>query len=164
MSFLQGIARWKIVGALFLGVLLIWFLSGVFVSEEGKIKKRIKLAATAIEEEDFIAFIGVFSKQYQDPFGLTLPAMMKIAQLAFTRFEDIKVDLSNIDIEIDGDKATATLSVWGEATRASTMGTENLPSREAFEDRGVTLYFEKQGSKWLIVSSQRMAWESAINL
>ena len=157
-----GLAGWKIVALLFAAMVLIWFVAGIFGGEERKIKKQLNAAVDAVESEDAFGLLAVFSQEYQDDQGIIFPMIFKLAQTGFQRFEDIDVDLSNVAIEIDGSEAKVTLAVWGEATRAGTMGSGQLPVREAFEQSGAQINFRKIGGDWRVVSSRRIAWAASI--
>lgn len=156
-----GYAAWRIVAVVLVVVLVVWYAASLFSGEEGKIRKQIRAGIHAVEAEDTIGFLALFSQNYEDDYGITFPMIYKITTTAFARFEDIDVDVSNMKIEIDGDRAKVTLKLWGEATRAGTMGEGKIPIREAFEQTGAVIELEKSGGKWLFVKSNKISNISA---
>lgn len=153
----------KTVAIAIICLFLLWWLIGKFMGEKGKIRKRLDTLVVAIEKEDPYVALGCFSQDYQDDMGVSFPVIFKIAQTGFGKFEDIDIDLSGMIIEIEGKKATVQMKIWGEATRASTMGKGKLPVREAFEQQGAIIYLTKVGGDWKINSSRKVTLSAAVN-
>ena len=143
-------------------IFVIWFVAGRLIGDKSKIRKVLDTAVHAAENEDKMEFLSVFSSNYEDDTGFTKFLIMQFCQRAFNQFEDIDVDLSNVNIEVEGKKATVKLRIWGEATRASTMGEGKNPVRESFEQAGAIITLVKEGGDWKIASSQRIAFASKV--
>lgn len=158
-----GYATWKIVIVIFIAFFVVWWVIGKFIGEKGKVRKRMNTLVEAMEKEDTYAALGSFSQNYQDDMGIQFPMIFKIAQTGFAKFEDIDIDLSGVVIEVEGDKATVHMKIWGEATRASTMGEGKIPVREAFEQQGAIIYLTKAGGSWKISSSKKVTLSAAVN-
>jgi len=158
----KGAVNWKTLAVIGLVIVAIWITIGRFSGDEGKIRKQIKAAEQAIENQDPFAFLMVFSKDYEDEKMIQFGVIFKLAQTAFGKYDDVDVDVSNVNIEIKGDSATVTLDIWGEATIASTKGKETMPVREGFQEKDSKIMFRKEGSKWLIISSKNIRMASAV--
>jgi transcription antitermination factor NusG len=157
-----GLARWQLVAIGFIAAILAWFALDLFSGAEGKIKKQIKHAVAAVEAEDVLELMSVFSPEYQDETGIDYQIMFGLAQRSFKKYADIDVDVSAIQIDVQGDKAEVTMTIWGEATHAASMGQSSPAVREAFEQTGTQMVFSKYGSDWKIVATARMPVEMAI--
>jgi len=97
----------------FLTVVLVFFLlQFVFVSEEKKIERIIKTSKKAFEKEDLELLMGFLSKEYQDEFGLDYQGIREGLHETFSVFDEIKVSLSKVEVEVMDQEAEVKLSLW----------------------------------------------------
>lgn len=108
--------RWlKAAGlvVLILTPVLVWVF---WPSDAARIRKLVGSASAAAEARDIDALMSVVSLQYADEHGLSYLALKQILEREFKRFTRIKVDYSDLLVEVRGETASATMDIKITAT------------------------------------------------
>jgi hypothetical protein len=88
--------------------MIIYFL---WPTEEARIKKLVRQAAHAIEEENIDDVMSKVSYNYQDEYGLSYLLIKKGLQQQFQRYSNLDVDYENLKVEVAKGKEEATASM-----------------------------------------------------
>ncbi len=93
-------------------------------TEEARIKKLVRQAAHAIEEEDIEEVMSKVSYNYQDEYGLSYVLIKKGLQQHFQRYASLDVDYENLKIEVaeGAEEATASMDLRVLASAGQEMG------------------------------------------
>ncbi len=133
-------------------VLVIYMLSSSLLpSDRTRIKKLIEQGRVACEQEDIETLMSLFQLGYRDDMGLTYAAWKRLFGNAFETYDDIRIRIIELRIHVndDGKEATATLSVRGEGTLASTKGKPDTPAyRPVGAADEAKLVFRKTPTGW----------------
>ena len=150
----RGASKLLIMVLVVVAMVAVWFLWQMIRSEEAKIKQTLKELITTVEAEDHLGIFPFFEKTYVDDSGVNLALIFRMAPSYFQRYEDIEIDIRDLKIEVDGNRATVNLLARGEVTQANTMGQGKMPVREGFAERAVMLEMIKTGGDWKIAKSR----------
>ena len=159
MSILRKKVIWVCVG-----LLVIWIIATTLMpSDKALITKLVEKGRKACETKNADAILGVMSMDYRDNNGMTYIVARKILENVFTKYDDIKITVRGLKVEVDDDEkgATATFSARAEATVLRTKGNpENFPVREVESVDGVKLHLTKMPTGWRVISMEGVNPES----
>ncbi len=126
-------------------VLAYWAIRFATQDEESRLRKLIYSAVVMVEREDIDKCGLLMSPDYQDSYGNNKKEILDLIKKTFRDFHNLKVDIKNIKIEIDGPGAKASIGF---------MACFKVKDGEQFYyDTGkLGLSFKKQKSLWKIFS------------
>ena|GEM_PF-524940 len=139
-----------LVGILAVAILLTVFYS-LFPSDERKIKRLFKEAASAFEKEDIDGLMKNVSFNYRDEYGFTYLYLKEFFKRIFSTYSDLKVEHENIKVKVLKDSAMIDVDIriigtLGEET-GYIAGDIKTPLHCIFA-------LEKEKFKWLVVKSE----------
>ena len=128
-------------------------LASRYFSPEHAVRRRLKAAVQAFEQEKFLDLARLVSRRYSDPNGLDYESLLGAAHTAFETYADLKLDLDLGSISIAGDSATVPVSfrVSGKLEgRAGTIaGSRSDPAR-------AVLKLAKEHGDWMLTSIESL--------
>jgi hypothetical protein len=141
----------KSVILLSLVIVLPVILYFLWPSDENRIKKLFREGSKAIEKKDINTSMSKISFNYSDEYGLTYLLIKESMKSVFQRMNDIKVEYENLNIKVDGEKATADMDVRIIATIGNDTGyiLGDLP-----KPAHLRFTLEKERTKWLVTKTE----------
>ncbi len=129
-----------------LAVFLLFKICGA--DDDAEIRALLNEMIAAAEARDTQMFMEHFSLKYKDSGGNSYFVLQQMVRRIFGQLEELKVDITNLDIYVTGDSAYASMEV---VTRAKMSGQMAHPFGS--EDRPQTprITLEKERLKWKIV-------------
>lgn len=106
--------------------------------ETGAVEAAVAAWAKAWSSKDMKGYLGAYAPQFTPTGGQSRSAWEKERQARIVPRKRIEVDVSNLSVKVDGDKASARFS---QAYRSDQV---NVSSRKVLD-------FVRQGDRWLIV-------------
>jgi hypothetical protein len=101
----------KSITLLFVLIIAPMIIYLLWPTEEARIKKLVRQAAHAVEEENIEEVMSKVSYNYQDEYGLSYLLIKKGLQQQFQRYSNLDVDYENLKVEIAEGKGEATASM-----------------------------------------------------
>ena len=126
-----------------LGVGIFVLKKYVFVSEEERIKKTLKLAEASLEKKDTSTFMKQISLEYRDSFGFTYGTLFFFVKDTLKQYEKVNISLSQMTIKREGKEAEVKFIGKGEAVDSFGKTVKEM-------DRFI-LRMKKESGKWKIV-------------
>lgn len=139
-----------------IGILVIFFLSPLLVyffwpSEENRIRRLFRDGAAAVEAENIDSVMTSISFNYQDEYGMSYLTIKKGMEDIFKRWHDISVSYRIIDVQINGNRASAELELG--VTAAFGEGAVYVLG-DAGQPAAVKFSLEKERMKWYVTKTE----------
>ncbi|HNS31562.1 MAG TPA: hypothetical protein PKN36_01125 [bacterium] len=134
------------LAVLFIGLSVFLVKKYVLVSEKDRILRTMRSAETFLEKKDHVGFMKHLSMEYMDDYGHTWATLFFYVKSILTHYDDIKISLSQVDIEIKGDgkEKKAVVRFMAEVNAKGAAG-------ESFSDLGrFTAEMKKDGTRWKV--------------
>jgi hypothetical protein len=114
----------KSIALLFVLIIAPVIIYLLWPTEEARIKKLIRQAAHAVEEENIDDVMAKVSYNYQDEYGLSYLLIKKGLQQQFQRYSNMDVDYENLKVEVaeGNEEATASMDLRVVASAGQEMG------------------------------------------
>lgn len=140
-------------------VLVGWcFHRRIFQDDEKRIKEIIEQMRLAAEDKSADRIIEHFSKDYSDRDGNSKFTIYGIIRQSLSRVDEIRVEISNVDVTVTGDLAWASLDIVVEATRG---GDIYYPFGSDREPENPSLTFKKtKTGDWRITKVENVRGSS----
>jgi hypothetical protein len=123
-----------------------------FLSPRARVERVLSQAAEAAEAADVETFLSLLAADYRDYLNPSREALAERLREAFERVDRTNVTVSAVDVEADGDAATARFDLVVVAIRGDeryvVLGTP-------FEPEKVTARFVREAGGWKIQSVDR---------
>ena len=120
-----------------------------YLTPKAQVERSLKRAIYDIEDQNAEKVIAYFADDFVDSFGFTKDQWAVVIAASMAQWTDIEIRLVQLQIEVDGDKATAKFHVVGEATRVASLGS-GLPDRQGYRWGNIGLQLVKRDGKWLL--------------
>jgi len=128
----------------------IFLINYLLYSDEDRIRGLIRQGKRAIEEEDLDRCMnGIALNYHSEEFGLNYLVVQRLLKEAFKAFEDIRIKIKGVQIEVKDGESEVYLRVT--ATARPTEGT----GREGFYEEPLVLSLRKSGTRWKLVGARR---------
>ncbi len=147
----MGKKGWAIVGGA--AAIVIFYSSWTgFLSPQARVERAIKSAAAAAENVDAATFLSYFAADYSDYLHGDRLAFSERVEDAFSRVDRLNVTVQAVEVEVEGEEATArfelvVVAVRGE-DRIIALGTP-------FQPELVVARLQRERSAWTIVRVDR---------
>jgi len=123
------------------------------LSPEQVIRRSFMGAVEAFENERLLAVMAVFNRGYGDPWGHDYESLGGIFAAAFDELDGLDVDVSELDVTVDGETARTSLRFVVSGTSDGSYGPVfGEPSRPCT----ATLGWAKRPQGWRIVTTSRL--------
>lgn len=124
-----------------------------YLSPEQVIRRSVNGVVEAFENERLLAVMAVFDRGYGDPWGHDYEALGGIFAAAFDELEGLDVEVSELDVTVDGENARTSLRfvVSGVAD-----GVDGLLFGEPSRPCTATLEWAKRQQGWRITTTSRL--------
>jgi len=122
-----------------------------YLTPEARVKRFLFRTRDAIEAQNLPVIEGVLADDFRDSFGFGKERWLPIIRGSLSQWKDIKLRFLELEVAVDGNQATARFQANGEATRSSSLGTENLPDRQSYTFRNITLKLARLDGKWQVI-------------
>ena len=107
---------------LILSLSLFSIIKTILAGEEGKIKRIIFSAKGAVEKENLLRLSAYISYDYHDQNGFDRQQILFLGQQLFKEYQDIALQIKDLEIEINKTEAVAQMKVLGLARRPGETG------------------------------------------
>lgn len=138
-------------------VLLVLVVAGLwtrwYLSPEQVIRRSVNGTAEAFENERLLAVMAVFDRAYGDTWGHDYEALAGIFTAAFEDLDDLDVDLSEVDVAVDGETARISLRF---TVSGSAGGVDGPLFGEPSRPCTATLEWLKRPQGWRITTTSRL--------
>ncbi len=133
---------------------MVYFL---WPSDENRIRKLFRDGASAIEAEQLDELMSKVSFNYKDGHGLSYLYLKKLMERAFAQIDDIELEYTITELEINDKKATASVDVRVIASYGQERG---YFLGDAAEPGHMKFILEKERTKWLVNGTEGfpVAW------
>ena len=118
------------------------------MTDEDRIKAIINDVAEYTREKNLKKIMGYISESYKDEEGLSKDEIKGMVFAYFYQHKEIGVIVTSKEVEVNGDKATATVEV------ILTETTKIIP--ESGEGLRIDLKFVKEDGDWMVI---RAGWD-----
>ncbi len=112
-----------------------------FEGEEARLKKAIYKAKRFTEKENVIGLTSCLSADYSDEFGNDRRSLVLLAKSLFDEYRNILITIDELDMEIDGEKATALIN-------ATVYWQEDSPDKIIYDNVKLRAFFKKIDGRW----------------
>lgn len=130
------------------GLWVRWYLSPGQV-----IRRSVNRTVEAFENERLLAVMAAFDRGYGDPWGHDYEALGGIFAAAFDELDALDVDVSELDVTVDGETARSSLRFVVSGTAGVVDG---LLFGEPSRPCTATLEWAKQPQGWRITTTSRL--------
>jgi hypothetical protein len=142
---------WVVVGAA-VAIVVAYFSWTMFLSPEARVERIIDGAAAAAESVDTAAFLSHFDASYSDYLHGDRATFAERIEDAFARVDRLNVTVQAMEVEVDGDTATATFELVVVAFRGDDrMVVVGTP----FQPEIVIATLAHDGAAWTIARVER---------
>lgn len=139
--------------ALLISIVAVAILVAILLlpNDHKKIENIIKKGRNGIKNENVLKIMSLVSRDYGDKYGFTYGALRNAFIGMFRLMDSIEVQYSIIEINIEGDSATALVDVW--VSRKLVNGGQDIIGKKHDPER-LKLCFVKLHLKWLVMESE----------
>jgi len=130
------------------GLWLRWYLA-----PEQVIRRSVQRTVEAFEGEQLLAVMAAFDRGYRDPWGHDYEALGGIFAAAFDEFEGLDVDVSELDVTVDGETARTSLRF---VVSGAADGVDGPLFGEPSRPCTATLELSKRPQGWRITTTSRL--------
>jgi hypothetical protein len=130
------------------GLWLRWYLS-----PEQVVRRSFVAAVEAFEGERLLAVMAVFDRGYRDSWGHDYESLGGIFAAAFDELDAVDVDVSELDVTVDGEIARSSLRF---VVSGAADGAEGLLFGEPSRPCTATLEWAKRPQGWRITTTSRL--------
>jgi len=120
-----------------------------YLTPQAQVERSLKRAIEDIKDRNSEKVIAYFADDFVDSFGFTKDQWVLVVAASMEQWTDIDIRLVQLQIEVNGDNATAKFHVVGEATRVASLGS-GLPDRQGYRWGNIGLQLVKRDGKWLL--------------
>lgn len=128
-----------------MGVILIAVAAGAWVfwlSPPARVRRTVNDMAAAFQAKDLNRLMGHFSERYLDDGGNTRAQMQTVAQLIFGKTQRIRVEMKQMKVYVQGDRAAASI------TGRILFYYNNIPYKTDYNETPFVLYLNRENGKW----------------
>ncbi len=120
-----------------------------YLTPQAQVERSLKRAIEDIKDRNSEKVIAYFADDFVDSFGFTKDQWALVVAASMEQWTDIDIRLVQLQIEVNGDNASAKFHVVGEATRVASLGS-GLPDRQGYRWGNIGLQLVKRDGKWLL--------------
>ncbi len=120
----------------------------IIEGEKGKIKRVIFSAKRAIEKENLIRLSSYVSFDYQDKYGNDRQNILFLGRTVFNEYEDIVLQIKELNLELNGTEALAQVQVLGFARRSDDTQSKNPVEYDIIK---LNVNFKKEKEGWKVI-------------
>jgi hypothetical protein len=149
-----------VISIILAGVIISPLIKTLFEGDKGRIRRIIYAGKRATQQEDLFKCFSFISRNYSDKYGNNSLSLLLTTQRIFDTYDSIVIDIKQLDIYLETDKAKAQLKVTGMARNAQRKQA-NVFETGAAE---FLIFFQREEPGWRIIEFELLESQGVLPL